>query len=142
MPWFGQELFERAEAKGPLTEPLYLESLHRCARLARAEGLDAALGAAADSNRLEALIGPTMGPAYLTDWLNGDAYGGSSSSPAAVAGYPHLTVPAGTVHGLPWGLSFVGPAWSDARMLALGHAFESAVRARRRPAFRSTLELS
>jgi amidase len=138
MPWFGQELFERAEAKGPLTEKPYLDALASCRRLSRDEGLDAALA----KHRLDALIGPTLGPAYLTDWINGDAYGGSSSGPAAVAGYPHLTVPAGAVHGLPWGLSFVGPAWSDARILRLGHAFETATRARRPPRFSATIELA
>jgi amidase len=82
-----------------------------------------------------------MGPAYLTDWVNGDHYGGSATSPCAVAGYPHLTVPAGFVHGLPWGLSFLGPAWSDAKLLAYGHAFERATRARRPPGFLPTIPL-
>jgi amidase len=137
MPWFGQELFERAEAKGPLTDKAYLDALESCQRFSRVEGLDAAFAKAG----VDALVGPTMGPAYFTDWINGDAYGGSSSSPAAVAGYPHLTVPAGTVHALPWGLSFVGPAWSDARLLAFGHAFERASQARRKPGFVQSLAL-
>jgi amidase len=82
-----------------------------------------------------------MGPAYLIDWVNGDHYGGSATSPCAVSGYPHLTVPAGRVHGLPWGLSFLGPAWSDARLLAYGDAFERATRARKPPGFLPTLPL-
>lgn len=137
MPWFGQEIFEAAEAKGPLTDAAYGKALDDCRRLSRAEGIDAVLGA----HRLDALVCPTMGPAYLIDWLNGDHYGGSATTPCAVAGYPHLTVPAGFVHGLPWGLSFMGPAWSDARLLAYGHAFERASAARRAPTFAPTLPL-
>ena len=115
MPWFGQEIFEQAEAKGPLTEEAYTKALETNLRLSRGEGLDAALSA----QKLDALISPTMGPAYLTDWLNGDHYGGSGTSPCAVAGYPHVTVPAGHVHGLPWGLSFMGTAWSEAKLIRL-----------------------
>jgi amidase len=137
MPWFGQEIFEAAEAKGPLTEEAYAEALEKNHRLSRAEGIDAVLV----RHRLDALVCPTMGPAYLTDWVNGDHYGGSATSPCAVAGYPHLTVPAGFVHGLPWGLSFLGPAWSDAKLLAYGHAFERATRARRPPGFLPTIPL-
>jgi amidase len=138
MPWFGQELFERAEAKGSLTDGTYVAALALCRRLTREEGIDAVMA----SNRLDALVCPTMGPAYLTDLVNGDAFGGSATSPPAVAGYPHLTVPAGFVHGLPWGLSFIGPAWSDAKLLAYGDAFERASRARRPPRFLATIELS
>ncbi len=135
MPWFGQELFERAEAKGPLTEEAYVAALALCRRLTRAEGIDAVVA----DQKLDALVCPTMGPAYLTDLVNGDAYGGSATSPPAVAGYPHLTVPAGFVHGLPWGLSFIGPAWSDAKLLAYGDAFERVARARRPPGFLATV---
>jgi len=131
MPWFGQEIFELAEAKGPLTEPAYLDALEKCRRLSRAEGIDQVLA----EHRLDALVCPSMGPAYLTDWINGDHYGGSATSPPAVSGYPHLTVPAGFVHGLPWGLSWIGPAWSEAKLLGYGHAFERATRARRAPRF-------
>ena len=135
MPWFGQEIFEKSQEKGPLTEADYLQHLATCARLAREEGIVAALTA----QRLDALVCPTMGPAYLIDWVNGDAYGGSVTSPPAVAGTPHLTVPAGFVHGLPWGLSLLGPAWSEAKLLAYGDAFERATRARRPPRLAATL---
>lgn len=137
MPWFGQEIFEAAEAKGPLTEDAYTQALEMNHRLTRAEGIDAVLA----QHRLDALVCPTMGPAYLIDWVNGDHYGGSATSPCAVSGYPHLTVPAGYVHGLPWGLSFLGPAWSDAKLLAYGDAFERATRARKAPGFLPTLPL-
>lgn len=138
MPWFGQEIFERAEQKGPLTEPAYVEALDTCRRLSRTEGLDAVIA----QHRLDALVCPTLGPAYRIDWVNGDHYGGAATSPSAVSGYPHLTVPAGFVHGLPWGLSFLGPAWSDAKLLAYGHAFEMRVRARRAPSFAAALPVS
>ncbi len=136
MPWFGQEIFEQAEAKGPLTDEAYMKALAENLRLSRGEGLDAALG----GQKLDALISPTMGPAYLTDWLNGDHYGGSGTSPCAVAGYPHITVPAGHVQGLPWGLSFMGTAWSEAKLIRYAHAFEQASRARRAPRFLATVD--
>jgi len=138
MPWFGQELFERAEGKGPLTEGAYLEALATCRRLARDEGIDAALS----TNGLDALICPTTGPAYLIDWVNGDNYKGSASGPAAVAGYPHATVPAGYAHGLPWGLSIFGAAWSDARILRYAFAFEQATKVRRPPELPATAPLA
>ena len=131
MPWFGQELFEKAEAYGGLDSKEYLESLAECRKAARDDGIDRVLRA----SRLDALIAPTGGPAWLIDPVNGDHSGASFSSPAAVAGYPHLTVPAGFVRGLPVGLSFVGPAWSEARLLAYGHAFEQATAHRRPPRF-------
>ncbi len=131
MVWFGQELFEKAEAYGGLGSKEYLDSLAECIKGARDDGLDRVLKA----NRLDALIAPTGGPAWLIDPVNGDHSGASFSSPAAVAGYPHLTVPAGFVRGLPIGLSFVGAAWSEARLLALGHAFEKATAHRRPPSF-------
>jgi amidase len=138
MPWFGQDVFEAAEAKGPLTEPAYVEALSTCRRLSRDEGLDLLFGG---ERPLDALVSPTMGPAYLTDWVNGDAYGGSITGPSAISGYPHLTVPAGFVHGLPWGLSFLGPAWSEAKLLAYGAAFERLTAARRPPRLLPTLPL-
>jgi amidase len=137
MPWFGQELFERAEAKGGLDSKEYLEALATCARYAKAEGIDAVLA----EHRLDALVAPTGGPAWLTDFINGDHYGGSFSTPAAVAGYPHLTVPAGFVHGLPVGLSFVGPAFSEPLLIGLGHAFEQATKARQAPSFAKSVSL-
>lgn len=138
MPWFEQEIFEQAEAKGPLTDEAYTKALAENLRLSRGEGLDAALA----GQKLDALISPTMGPAYLTDWINGDHYGGSGTSPCAVAGYPHITVPAGHVHGLPWGLSFMGTAWSEAKLIRFAHGFEQASRARRAPRFLSTVDFS
>jgi amidase len=131
MAWFGQELFEKAEAYGGLDTKEYLDSLAECRKGARENGLDRVLKA----NRLDALIAPTGGPAWLIDPVNGDHSGASFSSPAAVAGYPHLTVPAGFVRGLPVGLSFVGSAWSEARLLALGHAYETISANRRPPTF-------
>jgi amidase len=131
MGWFGQELFEKAEALGGLDSKEYLDSLAECRKGARDDGIDRVLKA----NRLDALIAPTGGPAWLIDPVNGDHAGMSFSSPAAVAGYPHLTVPAGFVRRLPIGLSFVGPAWSEARLLGFGHAFEKATAHRRAPSY-------
>ncbi|MEO7115794.1 MAG: amidase [Caldimonas sp.] len=131
MAWFGQELFEKADALGGLDAREYLDALAECRKGARDDGLDRVLKA----NRLDALIAPTGGPAWLTDPVNGDHSGAGFSSPAAVAGYPHLTVPAGFVRGLPIGLSFVGAAWSEARLFALGHAYEQATQQRRAPTF-------
>jgi amidase len=131
MAWFGQELFHKAQALGGLDSPVYTEALARCVAGSRAEGLDKAFAA----QRLDALIAPTGGLAWLIDPTGGDHSGSSFSSPAAVAGYPHLTVPAGFVRGLPIGLSFVGPAWSEWRLLAMGQAFEQATRHRRAPKY-------
>ncbi len=131
MPFFGQETLIRAQAKGPLTEPAYLEALETCRRLARAEGIDSVM----NEHRLDALIAPTAGPAHLTDHVNGDRGLGGSSSPAAVAGYPSITVPAGLVGGLPVGLSFFGRAWSEPTLIKLAFAFEQATNHRRTPGF-------
>ncbi len=131
MTWFAQELFDKAEAYGGLDAKEYLDALAECRKGARDDGLDRVLKA----NRLDALIAPTGGPAWLIDPVTGDHSGAGFSAPAAVAGYPHLTVPAGFVRGLPIGLSFAGPAWSEARLLALGHAYEQATNHRRPPAF-------
>ncbi|MDE2565807.1 MAG: amidase [Burkholderiales bacterium] len=131
MPWFGQELFERAQALGGLDDPAYRDALAACAAGARTQGLDAVFA----QHRLDAVIAPTGGPSWLIDYVSGDHAGASFSTPAAVAGYPHLTVPAGFVRGLPLGLSFVGPAYSEARLLALGAAFEQATRLRRAPQY-------
>lgn len=133
MPWFGQELFVQAQALGGLDSEVYRKALASCAKQAREDGLDHAFR----QHRLDAIIAPTGGTAWLTDFVNGDSAGDGFSQPAAVAGYPHLTVPAGFVRGLPVGLSFVGPAWSEARLLAYGYAFEQATQWRRDPSLRA-----
>lgn len=123
MPYFQQEIFEQAQAKGPLTSAAYRQARTRGQRLAGSEGLGAALKA----QKLDALIGPTVGPAWTTDLVNGDRYlGGGASTAAAVAGYPHVTLPMGTLHGLPLGLSLIGAPWSEARLLAYAYGFEQA----------------
>lgn len=138
MPFFGQELFIQSEAKGPLTDKAYLDALARNHRLTREEGLDVVF----KQHRLDAVIALTGGPAAMTDPIYGGAGGVRGlASIAAVSGYPHLTVPAGHVFGLPVGLSFVGPAWSDARLIELGYAYEQATRHRRPPRFLPTAHL-
>jgi amidase len=138
MPYFGQELFLKAQEKGPLSDPAYREALEKNRRLAGPEGIDAIM----DQHRLDAVVAPTGGPAWLTDLVNGDSYvGGGASSPPAVAGYPHVTVPAGFVFGLPVGLSFIGRAWSEPALLRLAYAFEQATRHRRAPRYLPTVEL-
>lgn len=137
MPYFGQEIFLDAEEKGPLTDPEYLEAVALARRLSREEGIDAVM----DEHRLDAIIGPTGGPAWRTDLVNGDHFGGSSSSPAAISGYPNITVPAGFVFGLPVGISFFGRAWSEPVLLRIAYAFEQATKHRRAPGFLPSLEL-
>ena len=122
---FGQELFLQAERKGGLDSPAYLEARETSFRLAGPEGIDRLLAA----YNVVALIAPTTSPAWSMDVVNGDNSLGSASQLAAVAGYPHLTVPMGFVQGLPSGLSFIGAKWDDARILSLGYAFEQATRA-------------
>jgi amidase len=131
MPYFRQELLVRAREAGDLDDPRYLEARAACRRLARDEGIDAALRL----HRLDAVIAPTTGPAWVTDPIAGDRFVGGCSSAAAIAGYPHLTVPAGFAHGLPIGLSLFGGAYQDAALLGIGHAFERAADARRPPTF-------
>ncbi len=135
MPWFGQELFEQSQARGPLSDAAYEKAVADNHRLAGAEGIDATLAA----GRLDAIVAPTNGPAWTIDLVTGDHFGGGYSSPSAVAGYPHITVPAGFVHGLPVGLSFFAGAWSEQRLIRLAYAFEQATRARRAPAFRAVV---
>ena len=137
MPYFGQEVFISAEEKGPLTDYKYLEALAKCRRLSRTEGIDAVM----DEHGLDALVAPTIGPACTSDLVNGDHWLGGSTSPAAVAGYPSITVPAGFVFGLPVGLSFFGRAWSEPTLLKLAYAFEQATKARQRPTFLATADL-
>jgi amidase len=131
MPWFGQDLFEQAEAEGPLTDKAYLDALAKAKRLAGPEGIDAALA----KDKLDALLAPTGGPAWITDFVNGDHTNGGSSTPAAVAGYPDITVPAGFVHCLPVGVSFFGAKWSEPTLIGIAYAFEQATHARRPPKF-------
>ncbi|MGH8400158.1 MAG: amidase, partial [Gammaproteobacteria bacterium] len=131
MPWFGQDLFTRAEAEGPLTDKVYLAALAREKRLAGPEGIDAALKA----QHLDALMAPAQGPAWTTDLVNGDHATGAGYSPAAVAGYPSITVPAGNVHGLPVGMVFFAGKWSEPTLIGIGYGFEQATHARIRPEF-------
>jgi amidase len=129
--FFGQELFEQAADKESLDSPAYREALATCRRLARTEGIDRALA----THALDLLVAPTGGPAWLTDLLNGDSFTGSSSTPAAVAGYPSITVPAGALHGLPIGISFFGPAFSEPALIAVAHAYEQATHHRSKPRY-------
>jgi amidase len=136
--WFGQELFDQALTKGPLDATAYREALATCRRIARDEGIDAALRA----QKLDALVAPTGGPAWLTDLVNGDSFTGSSTTPAAVAGYPSITVPAGALHGLPIGISFFAGAYSEPTLLGVAYAFEQATKRRAKPRFLPTLDLA
>jgi amidase len=138
MPFFGQDLFEKAQAKGPLTEARYRKALERCRRLSRAQGLDAVFA----KHRLDAIVAPTGGPAWVIDLVNGDHFVEGSSTPAAVAGYPSITVPAGQAFGLPVGVSFIGKAWSEGTLLRLAFSFEQATRHRRAPRYLPTVDLS
>jgi len=136
--FFGQEIMEMSVKKGPLTEGKYRGELAKDKRLMGAQGIDATIA----KHKLDAIVAPTQGPAWLIDLVNGDAGGGGSfTAPAAVAGYPHVTVPMGLVRGLPVGLSFVGSAWSEATLLKLAYAFEQAAPARRKPTFAPTVPL-
>ncbi|HKY59637.1 MAG TPA: amidase [Gemmatimonadota bacterium] len=137
MPFFGQEIFVQAEEKGPLTETAYLEALEKNHRLSRAEGIDKVM----DEHRLDALFAPTTSPPWTIDLVNGDHGLGGCSTPAAVAGYPHVTVPAGYAFGLPVGVSFFGRAWSEPVLIRLAYAFEQTLEARRPPRFSTTAEL-
>ena len=135
LQWFGQEIFTNAQRRGSLAGQVYKKAREKCVRLSRSEGIDAVLR----RTRCDLLIGPTGGPAWTIDLIAGDHFGGGVSSAPAVAGYPHLTVPAGRVQGLPIGISFFGTAWSEPQLLRAGHAFEQASAHRMRPAFLPTV---
>ena len=131
LAYFGQDLFEKAQKKGPLTEKAYLDALAKNHRLTRTEGIDAVM----DKHRLDALIAMTAGPSWLIDLVDGDHDTGGSSSFAAVAGYPNINVPAGFVFGLPVGISFFGRAWSEPKLIKIAYAFEQATHIRKPPQF-------
>ena len=131
MPWFGQEIFVRAQKRGPLTDKKYLDARAKCIRLSRTEGIDAVMA----KHRLDAIILPSNAPAWTTDLLNGDHFTGGNSSFAAVAGYPSITVPMGLVGELPVGLSFMARAWEEGKLIKLAYAFEQATRLRRGPKY-------
>jgi amidase len=133
---FGQELFLQAEQTGGLDDPKYIEARATSLRLAGAEGIDRLMR----DHDVVALIAPTTGPAWTTDVVNGDHYGGAVSTMPAIAGYPHLTVPMGFVRGLPVGMSFIAGKWDDARVLSLGYAFEQLTHARRDPTFAASVD--
>jgi amidase len=139
MPYFGQETFIQAQEKGPLTDDAYVEALAHCHRLSRAEGVDVAFA----KDKLDAIVAPTGGPAWLIDLVNGDcSTGGGNSSIAAVAGYPTVTVPVGYSFGLPVGMSFIGKPWTEATLIKFAYAYEQAAKPRRAPRFLPTADLT
>ena len=141
MPYFGQEIMMMAETKGPLTDPKYLAALAKNHRLSQSLGIDAVMM----KYRLDALVAPTGGPAWLIDLVNGDSGTASAPGPStvtAVAGYPHITVPAGFFRGLPVGVSFFGRAWSEPTLIKIAYAYEQSSRHRRPPTFRASADLA
>jgi amidase len=137
MPFFGQEILLMAEKKGPLTTPAYRRALTACRTRARTAGIDAVM----IRLRLDAIVAPTGSPAWPTDLVNGDHFVGASSTASAVAGYPIVTVPAGFTHGLPVGVSFIGRAWSEPKLIRIAYAYEQATRHRKPPQFLPTVSL-
>jgi amidase len=135
--YFGQEHFERAVEKGSLDEPEYRKALALTKRMAQQEGIDKAV----DAYQLDAILAPTTGPAWTTDLIHGDHGSGGSSSLAARAGYPNITVPMGATHGLPVGVSFFGKAWTEPRLLEIAYGYEQATRHRKAPRYLPTAEL-
>lgn len=138
MPYFGQDLFLKSQAKGALTEKEYLDAVAKNHQLARTEGIDAVM----DKYKLDALVAPTGGPAWITDLITGDHFGGGSSNAAAVAGYPNINVTAGSIAGLPVGISFFGRAWSEPTLIKIAYGFEQATKARKAPKFLPSIELA
>jgi amidase len=134
MPFFGQDTLVDAEKKGPLTEKAYRKALSKCRQLSRTEGLDAVFA----KYSIDALVAPTGNPAWPTDLVNGDHFLGSSSTPAAVSGYPSISVPAGAIFGLPVGLSFIGKPWSEGELIRFAFAYEQATKLRLVPTFQTT----
>ncbi|MGB6249608.1 MAG: amidase family protein, partial [Terriglobales bacterium] len=137
MPYFGQDLFLKSEQKGPLSSKEYVDALDLNHRLSRAEGIDFVM----DKFKLDALVAPTGGPAWITDLINGDHVAGGSSSAAAVAGYPNINVTAGYLWGLPVGISFFGRAWSEPTLLKIAYSFEQLTKARQKPRFLATIDV-
>jgi amidase len=137
MPFFGQELFEMAEKKGPLTEKAYRDALAHDFKSSQKDGIDKTM----DKHRLDALVAPTSGPPTLIDLVNGDYGVNGSSTIPAVAGYPDITVPAGYYRGLPVGISFFGRAWSEPTLIRIAYAYEQATKHRRAPRYLPTAEL-
>jgi len=137
MPYFGQDVFIKAQEKGPLTTREYIDALEKNHRLAGIEGIDAVM----DKLKLDVLMAPTGGPAWITDLVTGDHFGGGSSNAAAVAGYPNINVTAGSMFGLPVGISFFGRAWSEPTLLKIAYGFEQATQARKGPRFLPTADL-
>jgi amidase len=135
MPFFGQEIFERAQAKGPLTDAAYLKARAQSRRLAGAEGLLATL----DREKLDAIIAPSMSPAWPTDHVLGDHFVGAGYGMAAVAGTPSITVPVGESHGLPLGLTFMGRSYTEADLIGFAFALEQITKARKAPEYKPTL---
>jgi amidase len=141
MPFFGQEIMTMAEKKGPLTTPAYRTALAKNHRQSRQLGIDLVM----TKYRLDALIAPTGAPSWLTDLVNGDSSIANSDAPStvtSVAGYPHITVPAGQVRGLPVGISFFGRAWSEPTLIKLAYAYEQATKRRKAPAFAATVDVT
>jgi amidase len=138
MPWFGQDIFKLAQEKSELTSEEYLKALKSSKLFSQKEGIDALT----EQHHLDAIIAPTNGPAWTIDWVNGDHFSGSSSSPAAISGYPNITVPMGYVQGLPVGISFFGKAWCEPVLLRLAYVFEQATKHRNAPEFKPSVETS
>jgi len=138
MPYFSQENFVTAQAKGDLKSKGYIEALEKCRKLSRADGIDAVLA----KYKLDAIFSITDGPAWITDYINGDHTTISCSTPAAVAGYPHVTVPGGFVHGLPIGVSFFSTAWTEARLIRYAYSFEQATKVRKKPGYVPSVRVS